>query len=76
MFWKSIFASFGGFRLADTPTGLWSEYYNVLIRADGAPITYGVDVHPDLLPGSDGNELLVSWGTSATITMYKLVFEY
>ena len=48
----------------------------MLTRADGAPITYGVNVHPDLLPGSDGNEFLVSWGTSAITTMYKIVFEY
>lgn len=76
MLWTSAMASVGGFYLADTPTGPWSEFYQVLTKGADAPITYGMNVHPDLLPDSNGKQLLVSWGTSAIITMYKLSFEY
>lgn len=48
----------------------------MLDKADGALTTYGVKVHPHLLPSSNGNELLMSLGPAAIVTMYKLTFEY
>ena len=75
-------ASAGGFYLADTPYGPWGDYYPVLgdkeAEAGGTQgeMHYGVNCHPELLPGGDGREVLVSWGTPAVITMFKLGFEY
>jgi len=61
------------FYLADTPWGPWSKNYPLL---ESKEMRYGVNVHPDLLPGSDGREILVSWGTNVVQTMYKLTFNY
>jgi hypothetical protein len=68
------FARQASFYLADTPVGPWSQNYLLLESPDA--LRYGVNVHPDLLLQSNGNEMLLSWGTNVVLTMYKLTLNY
>lgn len=61
------------FSTSDNPWGPWSKPYQLITLPN---LTYGANVHPDLLPSSDGKELLFSWGTAAIQTMYKITFNY
>jgi len=72
MFFTSTMETSGGFYLADTPYGPWGAYYEIL--SEGAD--YGMNCHPELSPGSKGQDILVSWGTAGVQTMYMLSFLY
>lgn len=74
MLFCGTFARQASFYLSDTPIGPWSQNYPLLESHDA--MRYGVNVHPDLLPQSNGQELLLSWGTNVVLTMYKLTFNY
>lgn len=62
------------FVTGDNPWGPWSKAYPLIDSSDG--LRYGANVHPDLLPSSNGKELLFSWGTPGIQTMYKITFNY
>ena len=72
MLFTSTMETSGGFYLADTPYGPWGQKFEIL--SEGGH--YGMNCHPELLPGSNGQTVLVSWGTSSVQTMYKLSFAY
>lgn len=74
MLWVSMFSCYNGFFLSDNPIGPWSEYYEVLPYGGGS--LYGSNVHPELLPGSNGQEILVTSGDTKSQTLFKLTFNY